>query len=142
MKSTSILIISFTFLLAACSVKPRPIQEGVDSCSFCKMTVMDKKYATEIVSTTGKVYVFDDAHCMHTFLEQDMMAKKDVKLVLLTDYNHPDNLLLIEDAILFTSDHLKTPMNGKIIALSDSNALNSLMQSMQGRSIPVHNWLP
>lgn len=103
---------------------------------------MEKKYATEIVSVTGKVFVFDDAHCMQSFLEKNMIQRDDVKLILLTDYNNPENLLSIDQVVLFTSEQLKTPMNGQVIALSDTNALNVLLESMAGRSIPVHDWLP
>ncbi len=142
MKTTSIFMIFLATLLASCSVKPRPIQEGIDACSFCKMTVMDKKYATEIVSVTGKVFVFDDAHCMQSFLEQQMIERNDVELILLSDFNNPEQLLGIDEALLFTSEQLKTPMNGRVIAISDSNALKHLMESMGGRHISSQDWLP
>ncbi|HNV98895.1 MAG TPA: nitrous oxide reductase accessory protein NosL [Chitinophagales bacterium] len=142
MKLSRLLILSLASIFVSCSAKQRPIQEGADACAFCKMTVMEKKYATEIVSVTGKVFVFDDAHCMQSFLEKNMIQRDDVKLILLTDYNNPENLLSIDQVVLFTSEQLKTPMNGQVIALSDTNALNVLLESMAGRSIPVHDWLP
>lgn len=142
MKTVSLMILFFGLLLSACSVKPRPILEGVDQCAFCKMTVMDKKYASEIVTNTGKIYVFDDAHCMHAFLSQSMISRDEVQQILLTDFNHPDILLEADQAILFSSEALRTPMNGNVIALSDSNALKALLRSMQGESFSFHDWLP
>lgn len=142
MKTTSILLVLLASVLVSCSAKPRPIQEGFDACAYCKMTVMDKKYATEIVSVTGKVFVFDDAHCMQSFLSEQMIAHDDVELILLTDFNNPEQLLNIDQVLLFTSDKLKTPMNGQVIALSDSNALNQLLETMGGKHIPSHDWLP
>lgn len=141
MRSTSIIIILSTLFLVACSVKPRPIQEGVDNCAFCKMTVMDKRFASEIVTNTGKVYVFDDAKCMKIFVQEETIAKEEIKLMLITDYNEPDVLLPAEKAILFTSDDLHTPMNGKTVAIADSGALRSIQQQMEGASSSVHEWL-
>ena len=142
MKPTGIILIILAgLMLSACSVKPRAIQEGVDNCAFCKMTVMEKQYAAEIVTNTGKVFVFDDAKCMKIFIKENTIPREDMQLILISDFNNPDRLLPADEAILFTSDALRTPMNGKTVALSDSNALKQLQSSMEGTSTSVHAWL-
>ncbi len=142
MKPTGIIILLLSgILLSACSVKPRPIQEGVDNCAFCKMTVMEKQYAAEIVTNTGKVFVFDDAKCMKIFIRENTIPREEMELILISDFNDPEQLLPADKAILFTSDKLRTPMNGKTVALSDSNALKALQESMEGTSSSVHEWL-
>lgn len=42
-------------LLWSCSIAPEPINYGQDGCHFCKMTIVDKVHAAEIVTTKGKV---------------------------------------------------------------------------------------
>ena len=49
--------------LDSCSTEPEQLQYGTDACHFCKMTLMDKKFGAELVTTKGKVYKFDDLSC-------------------------------------------------------------------------------
>src|SRR5215212_5688861 len=47
-----------TFVMQSCSVGPQPIKYGSDACEFCKMTIMQKKFANEWVTDKGKVFRF------------------------------------------------------------------------------------
>lgn len=51
-----IIIIAFSFL-SACSIKSKPIEEGVDMCENCKMTVMEKNMGPKL-SQTKVEYIF------------------------------------------------------------------------------------
>ncbi len=128
-------------LLSACSVKPHPINEGEDACAYCKMTVAEKKYATEIVSNTGKIYVFDDMHCMKSFIKENIVPSGDIKLMMVSDFYNPENLIPADNALLFTSESLHTPMNGKTVGLADSGALKRIQQEMQGNSLTIQQLL-
>src|SRR5690606_41500698 len=64
--------ISFVVLLlvlTSCNVGPQAIDYGKDGCHFCKMTIVDKLHAAEIVTNKGKIYKFDASECMINFME-------------------------------------------------------------------------
>jgi copper chaperone NosL len=55
-------------LLAACAAGgPRPIAYDRDVCGFCRMTVGDPRYGSELVTTRGKVYTFDSVECLASY---------------------------------------------------------------------------
>ena len=43
---------------------PAPIAFGQVACEHCHMTIADPRFAAELVTCTGKVYVFDDVGCL------------------------------------------------------------------------------
>ena len=61
------IFISLLLLVFSCNVSPKPIDYGSDGCHFCKMTIVDKVHAAEIVTKKGKVYMFDATECMINF---------------------------------------------------------------------------
>ena len=64
-KPTHAAIVTILFLsLAACTVAPVPINFGSDGCHFCKMTIVDKQHAAELVTSKGKAYKYDAIECM------------------------------------------------------------------------------
>ena len=67
LKHYSILLIAL--LVFSCNSSPQPIDYGNDGCHFCKMTIVDKVHAAEIVTKKGKVYKFDATECMVNFIE-------------------------------------------------------------------------
>ena len=63
MKSIFILTISLV-LIISCKVEESPINYGQDACKFCKMTIVDKQHAAEIVTKKGKPFKYDAIECM------------------------------------------------------------------------------
>jgi len=53
MKTLTALSIIVLALLSACSRAPEPIVYGKDACTHCKMTIMDKRFAAEIITSKG-----------------------------------------------------------------------------------------
>ena len=54
LKQLSIVVLLLIF--TSCNVGPQAINYGSDGCHFCKMTIVDKVHAAEIVTKKGKVY--------------------------------------------------------------------------------------
>ena len=50
------------------------------------MTISDPQFGGEIITTKGKVYKFDDLHCMKGFLKAGEVPQSHVAQVLTTDY--------------------------------------------------------
>jgi len=42
-------------MLIGCNPGPKPITYGNENCEYCSMTIMDDKYASEIITSKGKV---------------------------------------------------------------------------------------
>ena len=78
-------------VLTSCNIGPKAIVYGNDGCHFCKMTIVDKIHAAEIVTKKGKVYTFDATECMVNFLKE--FNTSEIKLYLSNNYNEPEALI-------------------------------------------------
>jgi copper chaperone NosL len=110
--------------LSSCSTSPTPIKPGTDNCSFCKMTISDARYGAEIVTKKGKVYKFYDAHCVLSFLKNDI-KDGDVDNIYFVDFDGQHELINAKSAFFLKSDELNTPMGGNIAAFTSKEALQT-----------------
>jgi copper chaperone NosL len=104
---------------ASCSVGPDPIHYGEDNCAHCAMTIMDKRYGTEIVTNKGKVFKFDSVECLVEFLQENKVSHEDVKLVLVTPFNHPAELADATTSQVLHCRELPSPMGRYLTAFKD-----------------------
>ena len=111
-------LLSF-LLFVSCSIGPEKINYGEDHCVNCEMTIMDKRYGTEIVTAKGKVYKFDSVECMVEFLKGDKIKNEDVKLVLVTPFNHPEQLVDAATSQVLHCRNLPSPMGMYLSAFKD-----------------------
>lgn len=116
-------VILLCVLLTGCSSGPENIKAGKDHCYFCKMTITDVKYAAEIVTTKGKVYKFDDIHCLSGFTKANMIESAAVKNIYLSDFTGAHSLIKAEESFLLHGGSIRGPMNGNIIAFADKDSL-------------------
>ena len=126
---------SFVFLmvvLMSCASGPQPIKIGVDACSFCKMSIADKRFGAEFTTTKGKVYKFDDLRCALQFKKSGVVNTKDIKETFLVNFEEPHDLLPAATAKLLKSDQLHSPMNGNIANFSNENKLKEALLQYQG----------
>ncbi|MHB1179312.1 MAG: nitrous oxide reductase accessory protein NosL [Daejeonella sp.] len=121
--------------LSACSTDPQPIRIGQDNCDFCKMTISDNRFGAEVVTQKGKVYKFDDTHCIISFIKAETLDKKDIAAVYFVDFNDPHQLLNADQAYFLQSPSLKSPMNGNIAAFSHEESLAEALPSFYGNAI-------
>ncbi len=104
-------------ILSACSSKPKAIEYGADGCHFCKMTIVDKLHAAEIVTKKGKVYKFDATECMINFLEE--FDASTVKLYLTNHYTEPEELIDATQATFLISNNIPSPMGAFLSAFKN-----------------------
>ena len=126
---------SFIFL-AGCSSGPKPIQLGKDSCDYCKMAIADKNFGAEIITNKGKVYKFDDTHCLAAF-RSEKMDSNDVKEVYLVNFSDPHNFINGEDAILIRSEDLHSPMGGNTAAFDNENEAKATSSKVNGEKVSL-----
>ena len=124
-----------SLLLGSCSNDPEPIRLGQDNCDFCKMTVSDSRFGAEIVTKKGKIFKFDDAHCVNAFLDSKTVASEEIAGIYFTDFIQPHELLNVEQAYFLQSPKLKSPMNGNIAAFSQEDSLTKILPKFPGFKI-------
>lgn len=103
--------------LFACSpseIKPVDIYPE-DMCSQCRMAISEPVFASEIITTDGDVFKFDDLGCLEKFQEKSGELKMAATFV--KDYETKNWLLYEHSTIVQTS--LQTPMGSGKVAFAD-----------------------
>lgn len=128
----------FSLLLMCCSSKPQAINYGVDGCYFCKMTIVDKLHAAEIVTKKGKVYKFDATECMINF--RNDFGSSEIKLYLSNNYSQPESLIDATQATFLISENIPSPMGANLSGFKNKkDALK--IQTEKGGAIYTWNEL-
>jgi copper chaperone NosL len=122
-------------LLPGCSPEPRIIDYGHDVCDFCKMTIVELQYGAEVVTTKGRVYVFDAIECMVHFTQEN----SDMKYahVLVNHYTNPGVLNDATKSTYLISEALPSPMGAFLNALPGTDEAATLQSDKGGE---IYSW--
>jgi copper chaperone NosL len=120
--------------LAGCNPKAEPINYGKDNCSECNMTIMDPKFGGEIVTKKGKVFKFDDAHCMAIFLKDRKVDLDNLHKLYFTDYNGGKEFLDTKTSTFVLGSQLKSPMGSNAAAFSSKGAAEKKASEINGKT--------
>jgi copper chaperone NosL len=112
-----------TILFLSCSNEPEPLRYGKDACYVCKMTLMDKKFGAEVVTEKGKVYKFDDANCLVSFINSGYLTDDTIEHKLIIDYSQPEKLISAETAFYLKSEEIRSPMASQVAAFEKEEAM-------------------
>ena len=129
------LIIALLLMLVSCNVSPQAIDYGSDGCHFCKMTIVDKVHAAEIVTKKGKVYKFDATECMINFMND--FDASEIELYLSNNYTEPEQLIDAQKATFLISKNIPSPM-GAYLSAFKNKADAEKMQSEKGGDL--YSW--
>lgn len=132
---TVVVPLLFLFFLSSCSTKPEPIKVGTDNCFFCKMTITDARFGAELVTKKGKLYKFDDVHCILSFLQAKVVDENEISGIYLTDFSNGNQLVKATEALLLQSEDLRSPMNGNVAAFSSNDSMKKIMEKYKGTQI-------
>jgi copper chaperone NosL len=116
-------------------VSPKPIDYGNDGCHFCKMTIVDKLHAAEVVTNKGKIYKFDATECMINF--RDEFDTTEIKLYLSNDYANPETLIDATQATFLISKNVPSPMGAFLSAFENKTDAEKLQTSKGGE---LYSW--
>ncbi|MEO7308231.1 MAG: nitrous oxide reductase accessory protein NosL [Ferruginibacter sp.] len=136
--SKALMAFGLLALISSCNTGPEPLKPGVDNCYFCKMTISDVRFGAEIVTAKGKVYKFDDMHCILSYLRTKDIEPGNIKDIYLTDYSGSHRLLNKNMALLFKADELRSPMGGNVAAFDNKDSLIKVQQHFPGNTV---NWV-
>jgi copper chaperone NosL len=116
--------------LFGCKRSFEPINYGQDACAHCKMTILDKRFAAELIDEKGKVFKFDDIVCMREFL--DAGPPSPHTLYFVNDY-HGEKAAVLDasKAVFLKHEMFKSPMNGNYAAFAVPEDAQHLKDSLQ-----------
>jgi copper chaperone NosL len=110
-------------LAASCATPaPRSIAYGAEACRHCHMTIADARFAAELVTVKGMVFVFDDVGCLAAFVASGKVPASDIHSIWVNDFLRPDSMLSARDAVYLKVDSLQTPMGSHLVALRSADA--------------------
>jgi copper chaperone NosL len=121
--------------ITSCTIQPEAIKPGLDNCYFCKMTVSDARFGAELITTKGKIYKFDDAHCILSYLKTNELKREDIKNTYITNFCMQHQLIDASVALLLRSDRLRSPMGGNIAAFDNEDSLSKTQGRFPGKLI-------
>lgn len=122
-----ILLLAANLSFSACSIETEPINYGKENCAFCKMTIMDKQFGTELVTLKGKVFKFDDLSCMSKYMKTAEFHEADCKHVVVSNYEKPGEFIDFNKAFYIQSENLQSPMLGNIAAFDSETSIQDLV---------------
>jgi len=137
-KISFLLLLSLILVMAACSVEPQPIKMGKDACSFCKMGFIDKRFGAELITKKGKVYKFDDLHCLLEFEKAATVKENDIARTFIVNYQEPHNFIELKEAFLFKSEAFRSPMGSDIAAFMTEKQLKETTTSLSGEIVQLN----
>lgn len=131
-----LIAISITLIiLSACNTGPKEIAYGEQACHFCRMTIVDKQHAAQLVTDKGKVFNFDAAECMINYITG--VEEETIGLLLVSDFNKPESLIDAETATFIISEDMPSPMGANLSAVESLAEAEKLLQNKKGK---LYNW--
>lgn len=122
------------FILGSCTIEPQPIKMG-EICSFCLMGVADNRFGAELITKKGKIYKFDDIHCLLEFMNAQKVPKEQQKRILFVNFETPHDFVDAENAFLLKSVDLRSPMGSNTAAFESLEKLKESQAKLGGKVI-------
>jgi len=123
--------------MMGCVVKPQPIRYGEAGCHSCKMTIVDKRYATQIVTSKGKAYSFDAVECMINFMLEGGVSIDEKTLLLTNVFSGKEELFPVSEVVFLRSPDLPSPMG---MFLTPFKKESHLIDSLNQRENKIYQW--
>lgn len=124
-------------LFAACGTHgPAEIHYGQDQCDYCKMTIADKSFGSELVTAKGKVYKFDSIECLAAYQVTSKLGTEQIHSMWVTDFGRPESFLNIDRATIIASERQKSPMGVGLVAVDSPEHAARLIEVVGGSVLP------
>lgn len=105
------------FLSACDAGGPEPLVLNRDKCDFCKMSISDGRFGSELITAKGRAYKFDDLYCLVNYSRQNQETK--VSSYWVNDYSAENVLIEASSAHFVQHVDLNSPMGGNWAAFID-----------------------
>ncbi|MBL7902753.1 MAG: nitrous oxide reductase accessory protein NosL [Bacteroidia bacterium] len=126
-------IVVLSFATSCSSSGPEPIALNKDNCDYCKMTISNVRFATELITSKGRVYKFDDVSCMINYKKENsnMASAK----FYISDYLEPNALLKADSLFYVSGEAVGSPMGGDIAAFSNSDSAQAFLVRLSAQPL-------
>ena len=127
---------SSILFLTSCSSEAEPINYGKEACQFCKMTIVDDRFGAEIITKKGKVYKFDDLHCLVHYMKENKVNEANLVHIVVNDFNNKGSFLPVHKAFFVKNEVFKSPMRGDIAAFKSEDAAEKALPN----TVRIMSW--
>ncbi len=124
-------------ILSACNPGPQDVTIGHDECAHCRMIISERPFASQIVSTTGKVWFFDSVECLAAYEIADSIDEERVHSRWVPNFNNPEEWLEAETSFYLHSINLRSPMGLHLSSYKNKEDANEKQQEFEGE---ILNW--
>jgi copper chaperone NosL len=112
--------------MPSCKPAIKPIEYGTDKCSHCRMSVVDQRFACQLVTTKGKSYSFDAVECMIQYIDTQIVDETSIAILASNTLDKPSQLSDATSLIYLVSENMPSPMGAYINPFSENtNALEN-----------------
>jgi copper chaperone NosL len=119
--------------MLSCKVEPRPIDFGKDTCEYCRMVLMDPKFGSEIVTSKGKVFIFDDVNCLHDYIASEELIESELAHIMVVDFHNMGKLIPLDHAHFVFSEEIKSPMASRVAAFGEQRVSEEYREKWNGQ---------
>lgn len=117
--------------VACAGDSPRALLLGTDACAYCRMTVTDARFGTQVVTRTGKVEVFDSVECLAGYVRG--AGPGEVRAVWVTDAESRQ-FVRADSAGYLLDGSLRGPM-GRVVAFASPAAAEQARATLGGTTM-------
>lgn len=121
----------FTMACAAAAIGPAALRLGEDACAYCRMTVVSRRTAAQIVVAAEEPLIFDEIGCLGDYLANHDLPKR--ARVFVTD--HRTSAWLDASAAIFTQTSIDTPMSSGLLVHADAASRDADPAARGGRAV-------
>lgn len=134
-------VLSLAVLLTGCSrqadTSPQAIDASLDICATCNMSIIDRRFACEIVSQEGQAEKFDDIGCLVLYLKKHSHEPGVNKsMIYVKDYNTME--WITASQATYVKGDINTPMNFGIVGFSSLEAAQLFSKELENAELM--NW--
>lgn len=134
MKAYSVILI-LSVLFLSCDISPKPIEYGSDQCEYCKMTIVDRQHASQIVTQKGRSYKFDAIECMINYDREYL--DQPAAMYLVSDFKMPGELIDATKAGYLISPEISSPMGANLSGFKSEDAAKKAKEEFGGK---LYSW--
>lgn len=130
-------VLSLIFVFQSCSPEQSPMEFGKDSCSYCKMSIVDLQYGAEIVTPKGKVFKYDAVECMINAMCDDERVR-DIHSSYVIDYNNPKTFIDATTSSYLVSKDLPSPMGEYLTSFKTNADATQALEKYKGELLDLN----
>lgn len=135
----NILSYSMLVLFASCNSEFEPINYGKETCANCKMTIVDARFAAEMLTEKGRACKFDDVICMKLYAGYYADQSKNARYFISQYREKGSEFIDAKTAVYLHAPFFASPMSGNFAAFLNKESAKSLMDSVDAAIVSWEN---